>query len=252
MSRDAVIAALTAARPGRHRRPRRVGRRTDGGRWPTPRTTSARCGCTPAAATRCSTGRTPWRARTRWPSCPTSGRSPRPGRGSPPTTPTRMPRSGSSRCSPTRTAAPTSRRPHPAPLLPRRGRPPRRARLARRHPVPGAAGARRRRASRRGGYVDDHARLVDVGPTLAPWPASRTTTCATREGEPLDGRVLTAYLERCPRGGSAGSSASCGTARTAATCSTSPRPGSCPASRGSSSAGSRCGAVRWRSSRASR
>ena len=54
------------------------------------------------------------------------------------------------------------------------------------------------------GYVDDHARLVDVGPTLALLAGvPATPTCATREGEPLDGRVLTAYLEPAARAAAA-------------------------------------------------
>ena len=45
------------------------------------------------------------------------------------------------------------------------------------------------------GVVDDHARLVDVGPTLA-WLAGVPDAQITdADGEPLDGRVLHAYLD---------------------------------------------------------
>ena len=58
-----------------------------------------------------------------------------------------------------------------------------------------------------------HARLVDVGPTLATWPACPRRSCATPKGAPLDG----ARAHGVPRGGGparrAGWSASSGTAR---------------------------------------
>lgn len=44
------------------------------------------------------------------------------------------------------------------------------------------------------GYVDDHARLVDVGPTLAVLAGVPETTLTDAHGDPLDGRPLTAYL----------------------------------------------------------
>ena len=95
-------------------------------------------------------------------------------------------------------------RAHPAALVPRRGRPRRGARLAGRDPVPGAAGAQRRRGRRARGYVDDHARLVDVGPTLAVlagvprhrwstptatrWTAARSRRTSTAARPPARGR----------------------------------------------------------------
>ena len=44
------------------------------------------------------------------------------------------------------------------------------------------------------GIVDQHARLVDVGPTLAALAGVPDADLRDAEGEPLDGRVLTAYL----------------------------------------------------------
>jgi hypothetical protein len=46
----------------------------------------------------------------------------------------------------------------------------------------------------RQGYVDDHARLVDVGPTLAALAGVPASALVDETGEPLDGRPLTAYL----------------------------------------------------------
>lgn len=48
---------------------------------------------------------------------------------------------------------------------------------------------------RRAGYVDDHARLVDVGPTMAALAGVARADLHDAMGEPLDGRVLEAYLE---------------------------------------------------------
>ncbi|MEO7235962.1 MAG: alkaline phosphatase family protein [Lapillicoccus sp.] len=48
---------------------------------------------------------------------------------------------------------------------------------------------------RRLGLVDDHARLVDVGPTLAHLAGVPEEMLTDAQGEPLDGRVLHAYLE---------------------------------------------------------
>ena len=47
----------------------------------------------------------------------------------------------------------------------------------------------------RRGYVDDHARLVDVGPTLAVLSGVPEDALADADGAPLDGRPLTAYLD---------------------------------------------------------
>lgn len=54
---------------------------------------------------------------------------------------------------------------------------------------------------RRLGPVDEHARLVDVGPTMAYLAGVPEAQIADAAGEPLDGRVLHAYLdpERRPR-----------------------------------------------------
>ncbi len=49
---------------------------------------------------------------------------------------------------------------------------------------------------RRRGLVDDHARLVDVGPTMAALAGVPEADLHDASGEPLDGRVLTAYLEK--------------------------------------------------------
>ncbi len=52
------------------------------------------------------------------------------------------------------------------------------------------------------GLVDDHARLVDVGPTLAALAGVPAEDLTDAGGAPLDGRVLHAYLDprRAPRG----------------------------------------------------
>ncbi len=47
----------------------------------------------------------------------------------------------------------------------------------------------------RRGLVDDHARLVDVGPTLATLAGVPAADLVDGRGEPLDGRALTAYLD---------------------------------------------------------
>ncbi len=47
----------------------------------------------------------------------------------------------------------------------------------------------------RAGLVDDHARLVDVGPTLAVLAGVPVEALADAAGDPLDGRPLTAYLD---------------------------------------------------------
>lgn len=47
----------------------------------------------------------------------------------------------------------------------------------------------------RRGYVDDHARLVDVGPTLAVLAGVPEESLTDAAGAPLDGRPLTAYLD---------------------------------------------------------
>ena len=44
------------------------------------------------------------------------------------------------------------------------------------------------------GIIDEHARLVDVGPTLAALAGVPDADLCDAAGEPLDGRVLTAYL----------------------------------------------------------
>ena len=50
------------------------------------------------------------------------------------------------------------------------------------------------------GVVDEHARLVDVGPTLARLAGVPESDLVDRDGRPLDGRPLTAYLDgREPR-----------------------------------------------------
>ena len=49
---------------------------------------------------------------------------------------------------------------------------------------------------RRLGMVDEHARLVDVGPTLAVLAGVDETDLRDAHGDPLDGRPLTAYLTR--------------------------------------------------------
>ena len=52
----------------------------------------------------------------------------------------------------------------------------------------------------RRGFVDDHARLVDVGPTLAVLAGVPADALTDADGDPLDGRPLTAYLDgRRPR-----------------------------------------------------
>ncbi|HRW18325.1 MAG TPA: alkaline phosphatase family protein [Dermatophilaceae bacterium] len=47
---------------------------------------------------------------------------------------------------------------------------------------------------RRAGLVDDHARLVDVGPTLATLAGTASEAMCDADGAPLDGRPLAAYL----------------------------------------------------------
>ena len=47
----------------------------------------------------------------------------------------------------------------------------------------------------RRGFVDDHARLVDVGPTLAVLAGVPEASLTDADGDPLDGRPLTAYLD---------------------------------------------------------
>ena len=47
----------------------------------------------------------------------------------------------------------------------------------------------------RRGYLDDHAHLVDVGPTLAALAGVPRDDLRDAAGEPLDGRVLDAYLD---------------------------------------------------------
>ena len=46
----------------------------------------------------------------------------------------------------------------------------------------------------RSGFLDEHARLVDVGPTLALLAGVPETDLCDANGEPLDGRPLTAYM----------------------------------------------------------
>lgn len=53
---------------------------------------------------------------------------------------------------------------------------------------------------RRAGYHDGHARLVDVGPTLAHLSGVPAADLVDAQGNPLDGGVLTAYLEPLPEG----------------------------------------------------
>ena len=53
---------------------------------------------------------------------------------------------------------------------------------------------------RRRGFVDEHARLVDVGPTLAHLAGVPHEDLVDSTGEPLDGRVLAAYLDHPPAG----------------------------------------------------
>ena len=50
------------------------------------------------------------------------------------------------------------------------------------------------------GYLDDHARLVDVGPTLAHLCGVPDVDLVDAQGDPLDGGVLTAYLDPLPQG----------------------------------------------------
>lgn len=54
---------------------------------------------------------------------------------------------------------------------------------------------------RRLGALDEHARLVDVGPTLALLAGVPETSLRDAVGAPLDGSPLTAYLEPVPDGG---------------------------------------------------
>ena len=53
------------------------------------------------------------------------------------------------------------------------------------------------------GLVDDHARLVDVGPTLAVLAGVPEQDLVDSLGAPLDGQVLAPYLERHPADGAA-------------------------------------------------
>lgn len=53
---------------------------------------------------------------------------------------------------------------------------------------------------RRRGFVDEHARLVDVGPTLAHLAGVPHEDLVDSTGEPLDGGVLAAYLHHPPAG----------------------------------------------------
>jgi len=53
---------------------------------------------------------------------------------------------------------------------------------------------------RRLGPLDEHARLVDVGPTLAYAAGVPRTDLTDARGAPLDGRPLAAYLEELPAG----------------------------------------------------
>ena len=176
-------------------------------------------------------GRTPSPARTRWPSCPTGGRSTARDRGSAPTTPTRMPPSGSSRSSPTRTRSPDLAVVHtPRHFFPDEGGHhgehgsldviQSRAPL-----VLSGAGVARRRVPRRPRTARRRrarpSRTSPACPTRR--PARRGGGAARRTGP----RRHTS--KRCRDGRRDGSSASSGTARTAATCCTSPRPASCPA-----------------------
>jgi hypothetical protein len=50
------------------------------------------------------------------------------------------------------------------------------------------------------GFVDDHARLVDVAPTLAVLSGVPEADLVDARGEALDGRVLAAYLDPLPEG----------------------------------------------------
>ena len=107
-----------------------------------------------------------------------------------------MPRSGSSRCSPTRTRSPDLAIVHtPRHYFPDEGG---------HHGEHGSLDVIQSRAPlvlagagvARRGLVDDHARLVDVGPTLAHLAGvPEAPICVDAEGAPLDGQVLTAYLE---------------------------------------------------------
>ena len=153
---DRVADPRGDARPrdrrSERRRPRRASSTSSSGwttstanGWPTPRTTSAPCGCARRGA------RGPRRDRPDrvggpdgLPAVPARGR----GRGTAGQHRQRLPVCG--RADPLAVRRPRpepgpGRRPHAAPLLPGRGRPPRRARVARRHPVAGAAGPLRRR-----------------------------------------------------------------------------------------------------------
>ena len=102
----------------------------------------------------------------------------------------------------------------------------------------------------RRGYVDGFARLVDVGPTLAFLSGVPAMDLVDAEGVALDGRVLRELLEP-GRPAPARDRDALGRRARPGTCCTSPRPASCPASPGWSSAGWRCAVARWRSSRRS-
>lgn len=56
------------------------------------------------------------------------------------------------------------------------------------------------RRARRLGYADDHARLVDVGPTLAHLAGVPDSDLRDARGAPLDGRVLTRLIDDGPDG----------------------------------------------------
>lgn len=53
---------------------------------------------------------------------------------------------------------------------------------------------------RRAGHVDDHARLIDVAPTLAVLAGVPEADLRDARGDALDGQALTAYLEPLPTG----------------------------------------------------
>ena len=187
---------------------------------------SAGCGGTPAVCTRCSRASTLLPARTRWPSCCTTARWPRPGRAV-----------GRQRLPVCRGAHPVAvRRPDPQP------RPRRRAHAA--HWFPDEGGHVGEHGSldviqsraplvlsgagvRRLGAVDSHARLVDVGPTLATMAGVAEAALRDAQGAALD---APRSRRTCRRGvplRGRGWWASCGTAPTAVSCCTWPGRGSC-------------------------
>ena len=203
MSRDRRRRRPDHPRPGRRRRPGGLGR---GREWRTPPTTSARCGCTRTGATRWSAGIDPVAVRgpDGLPAVRPGGRRSRPAG----VDRQRLPVCGA--------ADPLAvRRPRPQPR--RRRRAHARATGSSTRVATSASTARstsssRGRpwsspvpASRPRGCVDDHARLVDVGPDprrAGRRPARRT--CVDAAGEPLDGRPLTAYLAPAGRTADAG------------------------------------------------